>query len=143
VNQKKKGNPVVGFPIRNREAYEVLVERAKRAGLGPHAYAGSIFNALWEQIARMDVSLEDTRSLVVSRPEATQIDSDAERLKDWFWEFYEALPPDRRHDIIRGLADRFNYPNPPRVHAEGEHLPNDSSGQERRSHGSGRRKGAL
>lgn len=41
-------------------------------------------------------------------------------LKDWFWDFYRHLPPDSRHDIIRGLSDRFNFSNPPRVHVPGE-----------------------
>lgn len=65
----------VGFVVKDDDDYKTLVDRAAAAGVGRYTYAGGIFNALWHQIAQMDIGLEKARALRVIDPSHAVIDN--------------------------------------------------------------------
>lgn len=100
-NRRAKGpNPrnFIGFTLKSDESFKELEKRATSAGIGKYTYAGSIFNVLWDQIVRRDLSLEQTRQLVIAMPDEIAVD------KEELWALNALRALQREHPRLRAKA---------------------------------------
>lgn len=100
TRRAKGPNPrnFIGFTLKSDESFQELEKRATSAGIGKYTYAGSIFNVLWNQIVRRDLSLEETRQLVIAKPDEVAVD------KAELWTLNALRALQREHPRLRAKA---------------------------------------
>jgi len=112
--------PVVGMAL-DPDKVAVLKKHAEeqmytnRRGVLAGALAKDLFERAWPLFRAAEFDPRRVRSL----------GADADKLSEWFWEFYRHLPPDSRRGIMRGLSERYNFRAPPEVRLEDERADSD------------------